>query len=194
MGANYICHSGGCAGSDMEWETQAKQYGIKTISYSFPGHVQEGENQVILTPDQLNEGWKQVTAAEKGIKRSLYNIQNNPYVLNLLCRNWYQVRESEAIYAIGYFFKGSNKIVNGGTGWAIQMAINNKRPVYLFEQKLNQWFTYYYPADSFVEINAVPSLTQNFAGIGTREINESGKNAIKEILAQNIHDTETYGN
>lgn len=46
---NNICHSGGCPGSDMEWENQSSKYDIKTIAYSFQGHVQEGKYPKILS-------------------------------------------------------------------------------------------------------------------------------------------------
>ena len=81
---------------------------------------------------------------------------------------------------------GSNKLVDGGTGWAVQMAINNNKPVWLFEQKFKQWMFYYPPKNRFEEINCIPSLSKQFAGIGTRQIDENGKQAIKEILKQNI--------
>ena len=28
---NYICHSGGCPGADMAWETQGYKYDVHTI-------------------------------------------------------------------------------------------------------------------------------------------------------------------
>lgn len=184
---NNICHSGGCSGSDMEWENQNDKYDIKTISYSFPGHIQEGKYPKVLTPYELEEGWQQVLLCEKPIKRPLYKIKYIPYVKNLLCRNWFQVKHSEAIYAIGSLVEGSDELVDGGTGWAVQMAINVHKPVWLFEQNLNTWMCYYQVANKFVEVNSIPYLTENFAGIGTRKINDNGKKAIKEILEFNLN-------
>lgn len=54
---NYTCHSGGCPGADMEWEREGEKYGVQTIAYSFPGHIQEGKTPKILTVEELNEGW-----------------------------------------------------------------------------------------------------------------------------------------
>jgi hypothetical protein len=183
---NYVCHSGGCPGADMEWENQGNGYDIKTIAYSFPRHIQEGKNQNILTQEQLNEGWEQVLLCEKLIKRPLHKIKYNQYVKNLLCRNWFQVKNSEAIYAVGTLVIGSDKIVDGGTGWAIQMAVNSRKPIYLFEQNFEQWLIYHYPENKFVEINSIPTLTTNFAGIGTRKINDKGIQAISDILKFNL--------
>lgn len=183
----YINHSGGCIGSDIEWETQCYDYSIKTISYSFPNHIQYGKNPKILNSDELNEGWEQVLLCEKPIRRPLYKINNIPYVKNLLCRNWFQVKNADAIFAIGRFVIGSNKLFDGGTGWAVQMAINNKKKVYVFDQNIDSWFIFYYPKNEFAEISGSPYLTKNFAGIGTREINENGKQAIKNTLKLNLN-------
>jgi hypothetical protein len=147
----YINHSGGCSGSDMEWENRCLSYGIKTVAYSFPGHTQYGANPKILTESELEEGWQQVLLCEKPIKRPLYKIKYTPYVRNLLCRNWFQVKNADSIYAIGRLVKGNNKLVDGGTGWAVQMAINHQKPVYLFEQTLDRWMIYYYPENVFIK-------------------------------------------
>ena len=179
---NYICHSGGCEGADMEWENQGKPYGIKTISYSFYNHKQFGENQKILSVDELKEGFDHVMIANKVMKRN--PDRQYQYVKNLLARNWFQVKNSEAIFAIGKL--ESNKIVSGGTGWAVQMAIDNDKPVYVFDQNENVWKTFDYNEGKFLELFVLPKLTQNFAGIGTREISNIGKAAIKEIYYNSL--------
>lgn len=186
MEIKYTCHSGGCKGSDIEWENECAKYGIPTISYSFGKHSQYGRNQVILTDEQLQEGWEQVLKCEKPIKRSLYNVKYNPYVKNLLCRNWFQVKNSQEIYAVGRLILGEDRLVDGGTGWAVQMAINNHKPVWLFEQVLNCWMIFYSAKHRFVEVNSIPHLVNNFAGIGTRQILDNGKEAIKNILQYNL--------
>ena len=182
----HINHSGGCPGSDMEWENQSDSYNVRTIAYSFPKHIQEGKNPKILTQDELDEGWQQVLLCEKPLKRPLYKIKYNTYVKNLLCRNWFQVKNAEAIYAIGKFTSEDRKLVDGGTGWAVQMAINNKKPVFFFDQPTISWYEYNYTFGVFQKIFYIPILTNNFAGIGTRQIDEHGKAAITEILKFNF--------
>jgi len=182
----YTNHSGGCIGSDMVWEDESFLYGVKTIAYSFKGHDQYGKNPKVLTNEELEEGWMNVKIAEKGIKRPLFRIQFNLYIRNLLSRNWFQVKNADAIFAIGKFFNDKRTIVDGGTGWAVQMAIDNRKEIYLFEQNINAWFKYDYQSGRFEQMNCLPTLTEHFAGIGTREINENGINAIKELLKYNL--------
>jgi len=175
----YICHSGGCAGADITWEREGDKYNVHTISYSFYNHKQEGKNQKILTLDELQEGYNAARIANKSLGRNFDSIQY-PYVKNLLARNWFQVKNSESIFAISKRFI-SNTIVDGGTGWAIQMAIDNNKPIYVFDQVTNAWYTY--TANNIFEpiVGAVPKLTKNFAGIGTRDLKDNGLNAIVNV-------------
>ena len=100
-----------------------------------------------------------------------------------MIRNWFQVRDSDAIYAIG---KISYNKVEGGTGYAVQMAINNDKPIHVFDQKDNTWKIYDKKSGKFVKEDT-PTLTKNYAGIGTREITPEGIQAIKDVY------TKTFG-
>lgn len=175
----YTCHSGGAIGADLKWELQGDKYGVKTIAYSFKYHKTESNNQLILSEEELKEGWIHILKANENLKRGI-SSHIEPYVYRLLCRNWFQVKNSEQIYAIGELSK-TKKSVDGGTGWAVQMAIDNNKPVYVFDQPQNQWYIYLEPHKRFVEYYAIPQLTKNFAGIGTRGLTNNGVKAIEQI-------------
>lgn len=183
MKKTYICYSGGADGADITWENEGEKHGILTYSYSFQNHNQKGKNQVVLNDSFLEEGYKHVLTANKNLNRNIKNI--SAYVKNLLSRNWYQIKNSEAIFAIGEI-TSANTQVDGGTGWAIQMGIDNKKPIFVFDQERNSWFEYVYQNNQFEKCNSIPTLTENFAGIGTRDIRENGINAIKEIYSHNL--------
>lgn len=68
-------------------------------------------------------------------------------------------------------------IVKGGTGWAVQMAIDSDKDAFVFDQSSDCWFTYDIDFLAWRQIE-VPSLTLDFAGIGTREIKPNGLKAI----------------
>ena len=75
----------------------------------------------------------------------------------------------------------SPESVYGGTGWAVQMAIDCDKPCFVYDQSpsSNGWFRYM-PIVGFESLRGeIPKLTENFAGVGTRDINEFGKAAIK---------------
>ena len=75
-------------------------------------------------------------------------------------------------------------LVDGGTGWAVQMAIDTNKGAYFFEQNENSWFLFNRDKMEFEKVDYIPTLTKNFAGIGTREINENGKKAIAAVYKQ----------
>lgn len=185
-------HSGACDGADLTWEIEGNKYGLTTVAYSYSGHtryISNGDTTevYVMTPEELLEGWKHVKIADETLKRNLSKIEYNPYVRNLLCRDWFQVKHSDAIFAVGYL-EGKSK-VEGGTGWAVQMGIDNNKLIYLFSQKDDTWYIYNYGAKQFLKYYDVPDINvDNFAGIGSRRLLDSGKKAIQEILKKN------YGN
>ena len=183
---NYSNFSGGARGSDMGWEIIGKKYNVKTVAFSFDKHRSLSPNRKILTNEELTEGWEMVLISAS--KMGKYVEKSSQYVRQLLSRNWFQVKNSDALFAIGKILKPGQKgkkyinktnmdTVDGGTGYAVMMSIESNKPTFVFDQFQNKWFKW---DKEFVEIDE-PILTQNFAGVGTRELNENGINAIKSI-------------
>lgn len=144
-----------------------------------------------MSAQELNEGWDQILIADKTLKRNIGVIDSN-YVRQLLCRNWFQVKHSDRVLAVGWFVDQENPtLVEGGTGWAVQMAIDNKKDVMVFDQRLNAWKMFDYGVGHFVDFIEVdewgghrwesPVLSFNFAGIGTRNIEDNGIQAIYNV-------------
>lgn len=181
----YTNHSGGCRGADMCWETEGLKYGVESISYSFHNHIQYSYNPKILNTGELKEGWAHVMVAEKTLQRN-FTTKESFYVRNLVSRNWFQVKNADAIFAVSTFLNDEHKVVNGGTGWAVQMAIDNKKLVYFYDQDGCKWYWYDYRIEKFSELNGIPKLKENFAGIGSAKLNENGINAIKDIYEANL--------
>lgn len=185
---NITCHSGGAEGSDTYWEKIGEKYGVKTNAYSYKTKYHNSSNKKEISDDDYNEGIKMVNIANKTLNR--YGISK---YMNLLARNWAQVKYSTDIFAIGTIIKNGAKnkkgyynrsgydIVDGGTGYAVQMAIDNKKSIYIFDQDMNKWFRWSYTSLSFIETEVPKINTENFAGIGTREIKPNGVKAIEEV-------------
>lgn len=187
------CHTGGATGSDMKFENISLEYNMEVKAYSFEEHNTDSQSRVILTNDEIAIGWEKAQKAAKSLKRNTYNLSS--YVKKLLARDWFQVKNSSAIFAIGYILnpgeqgtripnKTNKQIVDGGTGYAIEMAIQYNKPVFVFNLKDNRWYKWKF--NQFREIDYIPQLTENFAGIGTRELTYEGKNAIEELYSSNF--------
>jgi len=186
---NIVCHSGGAVGSDTEWENIGKEFGVKTNAYSYKTTYHVSENKVEISEADYKEGIIEVNKANKWLNR--YGIQK---YMNLLARNWAQVKYSDQVIAIGYIVKKGEKnpkgyynkgkfdMVDGGTGYACQMSINNKREVFVFDQVRNKWFRWSYSSLCYIECDCPKITYQNFAGIGTREIKSNGIQAIRDVF------------
>ena len=168
----YINHSGGAIGADTYWERIGAEYGVITRSYSFAGHKSTSPAPIILSQVQLNTADEHLLHANQafathGSRYKRHFPTGNLYVDNLLRRNWFQVKSSTQIVAIGVIDFNAN-IIEGGTGWAVQMAINAHKLVYVYHYPLNAWFVFNYKQNIFVIMKEIPVLAQQFAGIGTR--------------------------
>jgi hypothetical protein len=192
--ANIVCHSGGAEGSDTAWEKIGEKFGVKTKAYSYKTKVHTSSNKVEISDEDYKEGISEVNKANKFLNR--YGIHK---YMNLLARNWAQVKYSKQVFAIGtiikpgeknskgYYNKGKYDIVDGGTGYAVQMGINNEREVFVFDQVRDKWFRWSYSTLQFVEIKDTPVITNNdFAGIGTRELEPNGLKAIRDIYEKSL--------
>lgn len=192
---NIVCHSGGAEGSDTYWENIGEEFGVKTKAYSYktPKHI--SNNKVEISEDDYKEGIIEVNKANKFLNR--YGIHK---YMNLLARNWTQVKYSKQIFAVGaiikpgnknnrgYYNKGKYDIVDGGTGYAVMMGVNNQRETFVFDQIRDKWFRWSYSTLRFVEMKEVPTIdVQNFAGIGTREIQPNGIQAIKDVYKKTFN-------
>jgi len=190
-----ICHSGGAVGADTVFEKVGSEYGVKTYAYSYKTKKHNSPNKVEISDEDYTEGVKQINKANRRLGR--YGVQK---YMNLLARNWAQVKYSKQVFAVGMIVdpgkrdeKGyrngwKQQIVSGGTGYAVMMAVLNNRDVYVYEQNLKSWYRWSAISEKFIKLDKTPKiLDKNFAGIGTREINADGVAAVKSLYR------ETFG-
>lgn len=184
---SYSLASGDAVGSDAAWTSAAREAGIKnTRNFSTKSYD-------ALSEEEKKEADSEYLKAAAELSRPA--LSNTTYKGKLVRRNWLQVKNSDAVFAIGSIVNSLERgrsglnyskhaVVDGGTGYAVQMAINNNKPVHVFDQDKGKWFTW--KEGNFVE-EPSPVLTKRFAGIGTRQINDSGKAAIKEIFSRTFN-------
>jgi hypothetical protein len=186
---NYTCYSGGADGADMAFELLGLKYGIKVVAYSFHGHKTDSMNRYNLSKEQLLEGWGHISIAAKSLKR--YIAQSSDYTQKLLSRDYFQAKSSDAVFAISrivnpkelgtkFVNKATIQVVDGGTGYCVQCAIDMNKPVYVFNMKDDKWYSWNYDKNKFAECE-IPILTKNFAGVGSRDLTENGYMAIKKL-------------
>lgn len=175
----YTCYSGGAEGADAYFELFAQKFNIAVVAFSYKTKRHTSANKYELTDEEFKEGVAQVYRANQVLKRSKINKY-----LHFLARNWYQVKKADEIFAVARLKEINGGLqVTGGTAWAVQMAIDHKKNIYVYNQDTAEWLYYDFYYLKFKPLNKSPKITAyHFAGIGTRAINFFGINAIEELF------------
>lgn len=170
-------------GGDKLFFQVAQEIGIKTTSYS-PRNLEK------LNAEELQEVEEAYIKACEDLGRPI-----KPNTLKgggmLTRRDYLQAKYGDAVFAIGnilypgqinakgYTVQSKGPSIDGGTGYAVQMAINMNKPVHVYSTTRHMWFTYDYSKKDFV-VEDTPVLTPNFTGIGTRDI--KGDSHYKDVI------------
>lgn len=183
---DYTNHSGGAKGADLKWDEIGRRYGVIDHVHWRPHDLEQ------LPHEKYEEMKRDVAAAAMVLKRPWEGFAG----AHLIWRNWLQVRYADAIYAIahivppgetdyrGFENKCGKEIVAGGTGWAVEMAIQKDKPVAVFDMTTNKWYFWMKTLNKFVELGEIPTLTKNFAGIGSRLLTPQGVQAIEDVYTK----------
>lgn len=195
--SGFINHSGGAIGADSYWGHIGEQYGVVSNHYYYGEKTPEGNFEI--SNEDYEEGRYEAAKAANFTYGYKYSTMKD----HRLIRNWSQVKHSDSIFAIGHLVRPGeqlfpnqkndtrvalNAAVQGGTGYAVAMAILHGKPVYVYDQERKQWFS---NIDGKWRISEIPILTKNFAGIGTRNLNDDGKKAIEDVYLKTISNIGT---
>jgi len=175
-GGPRVLHTGGAKGADTIFQRAAEEAGHKVRAYSFAGHARGNKSRIELSSKHLEVADEHLHRANQTLRRKFPT--SNSYVNNLLRRNLYQVKDSDQIIAVAPISKGQ---VEGGTAWATQMGIDMGKPVFVFDLNKNQWMTW--GGQSFIR-SSKPTLSANYAGVGSRNITSPGAKAIKDLFGK----------
>jgi hypothetical protein len=179
-----ICFSGGAHGADHAWGLMAIDRGHDLIHYSFPKH-KPAEDKFVrrLSREELDEANDYVAQAAKTMRRKWPS--KNPIVNDLLRRNYYQIRDTERVYAIANYIPDDKSPlkISGGTHYACQMYVDRwyrdptlkECELYLYDMVTNKWMQWW---ETWEEIASPPAPYGRYTGIGSRDITDDGIRAI----------------
>jgi hypothetical protein len=118
------------------------------------------------------------------------NLMNRRYTDNMTFRKiiqtiWYQINNGQEIFVVGEILE--DKTVKGGTGWGAEFSKICNKPLHVFDQKRNAWFTWNKLAWVERKKGDEPVISRNcFTGGGTRFLEENGSQAISELFARSF--------
>ena len=111
-------------------------------------------------------------------------IPSHFYTLQLLQRNYQIAKKAHTIYAFGTLEKDAMR-VKGGTGWTVQLALDQGKEVYLFDIPSQTWYRcehHYYVNDDSACLVAgskflpwgliAPTLHQSSAVVSSRDLDQ----------------------
>jgi exodeoxyribonuclease-5 len=163
----FVNHSGGAYGGDTLWDLIGREFGVvqhkhyrekanTTLSKQLKA---AGVQATVLTEEQME-------AARDEVERLLGKKYPNTTEGNLQVRNYYQVANSDSVFAVATLNKKGDG-VTGGTNTAVQLGIKLNKPVYVWDIASENWTKW--DGTKFTNTE-VPILTKNFAGVGSRDI------------------------
>ena len=177
-----IIHSGGAAGADSAWANAGKKSNINVIAHSFQGHkVAEGK-PFVHSQSALNAADNLLIKVRKEYMPYKQFETSKEFVKNLLRRNFFQIKDSQALFAIGKIEDTPvGKRVAGGTSWAFYMAVDQNKPAYIFNQKDNTWYKAQGKELVPIDRKKIPRYTE-IAGVGSRDLTEAGRKEIQDFI------------
>lgn len=201
---DFANHSGGALGADITFDEIGNEFGFSRHNHYYAGAITKDNapnGNVKVSASDFEQG--RIEAA-KAAKRN-FGFDGDKMSDTRLVRNWSQVKYASSIYAISSIANTGEKLfpdqknddriaiapsVTGGTGYAVGMAINNKKAVYVFNQNASEkypvgWYKYDYNSNDF-QSTSTPILSKDYAGIGSRNLNDEAKQAIRDLYQNTV--------
>ena len=167
-------YSGGLKGAETVFGETAEKYSVNEVIFTFEGHkLSRDKNVRVLTKDELERGDISMELASKMLNRTYYETEKIRKVLQTI---FHMVNSGYQIFVIGAIQEDGS--VKGGTGWAVQLAKMFNRPLHVFDQPSEKWFTW---KEGWQEDS--PRIKyDSFVGSGTRYLNDAGRKAIENLF------------
>ena len=178
-----ILYSGGAAGAEAAFGEQAERYGIDEVNFTFEGHtIVRRRGLRVLNHEELAAGDVSLEYVSKLMNR---RYTEGPTLRKILQTIWYQVNNGQEIYVVGAILDDGT--VRGGTGWGAEFAKLCNKPLHVFDQGQDGWFTWQGSAFEKRAAADGPVITHaHFTGTGTRTLAANGRRAVAELFQRSF--------
>jgi hypothetical protein len=181
-----ILFSGGAAGAEAEFGAQAEAFGIEEVNYTFEGHrITRARGQRYLNHENLMAGDVSLEYVSRLMNR---RYSDSPTLRKILQSIWYQINRGQEIYVVGEILE--DQTVKGGTGWGAEFAKLCNKPLFVYDQKQGSWAKWETRMGLsmwLIRADILPVITHtHFTGTGTRQLEDNGRRAIRELFARSF--------
>jgi hypothetical protein len=178
-----ILFSGGAPGAEAAFGACAESHGIEEVNFTFDGHKIERHRGVrVLNHEELQSGDVSLAYVSRLMHR---RFTDAPTIRKVLQTLWYQVNNGQEIYVIGAVQEDGT--VRGGTGWGAEFAKLCNKPLHVFDQEKNSWFSW--TGEDWEKRSSAngPIITHvHLTGTGTRKMQANGKRAIDDLFRRSF--------
>ena len=176
--ADCILFSGGAPGAEAAFGAFAERHGVEEVNFTFEGHRMARVRGVrVLNHEELQSGDISLEYVSRIMHR---RYTDAPTIRKVLQTLWYQVNNGQEIYVIGAILE--DLTVKGGTGWGAEFAKLCNKPLFVFDQEKDDWFSW--TGDLWTRMDGGgPVITHpHFTGTGTRTIRDNALRAIEALF------------
>ena len=178
-----ILFSGGAVGAEAAFGEHAERYGIDEVNFTFEGHtIVRHRGLRVLNHEELLAGDVSLEYVSKLMNR---RYTEGPTLRKILQTIWYQVNNGQEIYVIGHI--EDDNTVRGGTGWGAEFAKLCNKPLSVFDQARDSWYSWTGSTWERRTSDDQPVVTHpHITGTGTRVIEENGRRAIAGLFERSF--------
>ncbi|MEM1024238.1 MAG: hypothetical protein AAGD10_01660 [Myxococcota bacterium] len=177
----YTLLSGGAEGAEALFGACAQSHGVQELNFSFAGRRPERTRGLVeLSAEELRQGEVARGYIEQRLARKFPNTPNFQALMQTI---WHQVATAGEVFIVGLLLPDGS--VNGGTGWAAELAKHFHKPVHVFDQGRGHWLDW--TGDEWRSVEPPRITHARFTGTGTRYLNPAGREAIEGLF------TRTFG-
>ena len=189
VGSGFVLCTGGAKGTDQLAEELGLQFGVQVEVIIPPGHSRS-RTITPLSPRVLTLANPHIEEAAKKLGK---RVPTDFYVLQFIQRNYEIVRRADIVYAFG-ILEDDCKRVQGGTGWSVQLALDQGKKVFLYDIESEAWYHFVYrfkPVEGSLDFDIIfvtlsdrdkPTLHQNSAVVGSRVLDENTRQEIRSLF------------
>jgi hypothetical protein len=178
-----ILYSGGAPGAEGAFGAQAERYGIDEVNFTFEGHTLVRHRGLrVLNHEELLAGDVSLEYVARLMNR---RYTEGPTLRKILQTIWYQVNNGQEIYVVGHIEEDNT--VRGGTGWGAEFAKLCNKPLSVFDQTRDSWYTWSGLDWTRRTSDDLPAITHpHITGTGTRILEENGARAIADLFGRSF--------
>ena len=180
VAADHTLLSGAAKGAEECFGRCAERWGLEEHNLSFAGRQTARERGLmLLSPEELKQGDVSYRYISSRMGRVFPDTHEFRKVLQTI---WHQVAKAGEVFAIGLIQPAGT--VKGGTGWAVELAKHLHKPVCVFDQEQDAWFSW--DSTHWRQIEPPAIKSSKFVGTGTRSLTSVGEKAIHDLFQRSF--------